>query len=108
MNEKRFTCNRCDTLVKEHDKFCPNCGLEFDSDGPIEPLEKTESETQDKVEQEDSYIGAGIVSFLFPIIGFIIYAINIGKKDTMAKSCLMWSIIGIIINIIVLSFMWGQ
>ena len=35
---------------------------------------------------EKEYKGANIISFVFPIIGLIIYAINIGKNDKLAKS----------------------
>ena len=44
---------------------------------------------------EKEYKGANIISFLFPPVGLIIYAINIGKNDKLAKSCVKCAITGI-------------
>lgn len=49
------------------------------------------------MKKEDNYLGAKIISFLFPIIGLIIYAVNIGKNDNIAKKCGKWALIGIFI-----------
>lgn len=38
--------------------------------------------------------GANILSFFFPIVGFIIYAVNVGKKNNIAKSCIRMSFLG--------------
>ena len=43
---------------------------------------------------EKEYNGANIISFLFPLVGLIIYAINIGKNDKLAKSCVKCAITG--------------
>lgn len=43
-----------------------------------------------------------VISFLFPIIGLIIYAINIGKNDCLAKVGLKWAIRGMITAIIII------
>ena len=55
----------------------------------------------------EEYKGANILSLFFPIVGLIIYAVNIGKNDKLAKSCgkmaLNGMLIGIIIYLIVLA-----
>ncbi len=38
-----------------------------------------------------------IISFLFPPIGLIIFAINIGKNDTLAKISVKYALLGIVI-----------
>lgn len=52
-----------------------------------------------KIEKE--YLGAKIISFCFPIIGLIIYAVNIGKNNTFANGCVKWAIIAAIVYSIV-------
>lgn len=49
------------------------------------------------MKKEDNYLGAKIILFLFPIIGLIIYAVNIGKNDNIAKKCSKWALIGIFV-----------
>lgn len=61
-----------------------------------------------KVKENDlsnKYTGIKAVSFFFPIIGLIIYAVNIGKNDELAKISLKWvsiSFITIIVLVIVI------
>lgn len=38
-----------------------------------------------------------IISFLFPPIGLIIFAINIGKNDTLAKISVKYALLGLIV-----------
>lgn len=44
--------------------------------------------------------GANIISFLFPIVGLIIYAVNIGKNDKLAKSCVKMALLGMAFGVI--------
>ena len=44
---------------------------------------------------EEEYKGANIISFLFPFVGLIIYAVNIGKNDKLAKSCVKAALSGV-------------
>ena len=57
-----------------------------------------------KNENIENYAGATIISFLFPLIGLIIYAVNIGKNDELAKSCSKWALIGLVVGTIVVAF----
>lgn len=41
-----------------------------------------------------------VISFCFPIIGLIIYAINVGKNDNLAKDCSKWAICSMTISVI--------
>jgi uncharacterized membrane protein YvbJ len=38
-----YSCDECGAAVKKIDKFCPNCGIEFEEDKPL---------SQDKVNKE--------------------------------------------------------
>lgn len=49
------------------------------------------------MKKEDNYLGTKIISFIFPIIGLIIYAVNIGKNDNIAKKCGKWALFGVFI-----------
>ena len=50
---------------------------------------------------DKEYRGAAIISFIFPIVGLIIYAINIGTNKKLAKSCIAPVIAGIVIGVII-------
>ena len=50
----------------------------------------------------DNYKTLKVISFLFPIIGLIIYAINIGKNDYLAKESSKWAIRGMITAVILI------
>lgn len=45
--------------------------------------------------REKEYNGANILSFFIPLVGLIIYAVNIGKNDKLAKSCVKSALFGI-------------
>lgn len=53
------------------------------------------------IKTSNEYIGAKIISFLFPIVGLIIYAVNVGKNNSLANGCVKWAIIAAIIYSIV-------
>lgn len=42
-----------------------------------------------------------IISFIFPIIGLIIYAVNVGKNDILAKDCLKYALYGLLLPILI-------
>lgn len=44
-------------------------------------------------------IGANLVSMFFPIVGFIIYAVNIGKNNKIAKSCIRMALLGMMCGV---------
>lgn len=49
--------------------------------------------------REKEYNGANILSFFIPLVGLIIYAVNIGKNDKLAKSCVKNALYGILATI---------
>lgn len=38
-----------------------------------------------KISSNDDYLLLRVISFIFPIIGLIIYAVNVGKNEYLAK-----------------------
>ena len=47
------------------------------------------------------YFWAKIVSFFFPVIGLLAFALNIGRNEEAANVCAKWSILGILFWIVV-------
>lgn len=45
--------------------------------------------------KDKDYTGANILSYFIPLVGLIIYAVNIGKNDKLAKSCVKAALFGI-------------
>lgn len=67
-------CEECGKEISDKAVSCPNCGAR----------NKNNNETASK--------GLKIICFLIPIIGIIIFAINISTKPKYAKGCLIASI----------------
>ena len=79
-------CRECAKEISENATSCPNCGV---------PLAKTDL-------GENTYAGIKVISFMFPIIGLIIYALNIGKSNELAKIASKWAIRGIITYVVIM------
>lgn len=92
-------CYKCGVAPKkiENPKFCKYCGTSI-KDEQVICLQ-----CRNKVKRGQ---GAGwgeiFVSFLIPLIGFIIYANNISTKKQYAKDCLHCSLFGIFIYVLLL------
>lgn len=55
-----------------------------------------------KISSNDDYLLLRVISFIFPIIGLIIYAVNVGKNEYLAKESSKWSIRGMITAVIII------
>lgn len=80
-------CNECGREISDSAVKCPNCGYININNTELAP----------------TYLK--VICFIIPIIGFIIFAINIKYKPKYAKQCLIASILSIIC-IIILSIIW--
>lgn len=70
---------------------------------PVSDSRKTDQEkkvTVDEEELEDPKIGICILSFFFPIIGFIAAISNRGKNKKKSRTYSMWAWIGFALNFI--------
>lgn len=61
------------------------------------------NENNNKISSNDDYLLLRVISFIFPIIGLIIYAVNAGKNEYLAIESSKWAIKGIIIVFIIIA-----
>lgn len=54
--------------------------------------------------KNDNYLGLKVVCFLLPIVGLIVYAVNIVQNPEIAKPCGQCALIGFVIGLIVIGF----
>lgn len=72
-------CNECGKEISDTAVNCPNCGA------------------KNKNNTDVASLGIMLICFLFPIIGIIIFAVNISSKPKYAKGCLLASLFPLII-----------
>ena len=48
---------------------------------------------------DKEYVGANVLSFFIPLAGVIIYAVNVGKNDKLAKSSIKTAISGFVASL---------
>ena len=75
-------CTSCGKEIADDSKFCEYCGTAIAPNCP-----------------KASVFGI-LVSFLIPLIGFILYGANSKKNPNAAEKYLWWSISGFVIGII--------
>ena len=75
-------CSSCGKPIYENTVICPNCGYVVAGAG--DPLEDKPS------------IGLRILSFLFPIVGLVLFCVFLGSEPTSAKSYGLWGLVGCI------------
>ena len=49
----------------------------------------------------ESSLGLRIICFLIPLVGLIIYAVNIVQNPTIAKECGKFSLLGFIVDLVI-------
>lgn len=59
-------CKKCGKEIKEEDKFCPYCGQD---------IEKPVVENKTKANKKSSNFGWGLLGFLIPIVGLILFIV---------------------------------
>ena len=84
-------CQHCGQEVRENAVVCVHCGCAIGS------ANQTVKNKEDK-----NSVGLNILSFLIPIVGLILYCINVNDKPIMAKGIGTWALIGFVINLIIL------
>lgn len=74
-------CSNCGSAVNENAVVCVNCGcaLQLQTIGLDKPN-----------------MGLNILCLLFPIIGLILFLVNMEKKPVSAKSYGTWALIGFV------------
>ena len=75
-------CKNCGEIIADDSKFCEYCGTAIAPNCP-----------------KASLFGI-IISFLIPLIGFILYGANNKKNPNAAKKYLWWAIAGFVFGIV--------
>ncbi len=75
-------CKECGKEMSDQAVSCPNCGA------------------KNKNNDETATAGLKVICFVIPLIGIIIFAINISTKPKYAKDCLIASLLPTIIALI--------
>ena len=101
-----ISCPKCDGVNTFKNEKCQYCGYTFDKRKyyQIEYYENAEEETEFEDEETRSYTFQYIISFLLPLVGYILGAILLSKDDSDEKSvgkvCIILGIISTIISVI--------
>ena len=78
--------------------FCKNCGSEIDDKAYVCP--HCGVKVQDEVvEDSGSKIGWGILSFIIPLVGLILYLVWKTERPATAKLCGKCALIAVIIEV---------
>lgn len=102
-------CKNCGLNVSDETKYCPNCGNQLKSSTNTTTIKSYDevNEILNRVDDHKSF-GWGLIGFLFPIIGLILYLVWRDDRPLRAKSvgkgALTCVIIPIIIIVVVVIF----
>ena len=85
-------CRECGEMIAESAPTCPKCGARqgLRDSG----ISTTETDLNPSA-------GLNVVSFLWPIVGLILYLVYNDKSPRRAKECGKWALIGAIVGIVV-------
>lgn len=102
-------CPKCDGVNTFENEKCCYCGHTFDKSKyyNINYYRQEESETAAEEETDKhSYTFQYVISFLIPLVGFILGAILLSKDDeeekSAGKSCIILGIVAVIISTIII------
>lgn len=84
-------CNTCGATVPDNATVCPYCG---NAVTPTQP-----SNMAYGAEVDEASTGLKILSFLFPLAGWIMYFIFRDETPLKAKTCSKWAWIGVAVSI---------
>ena len=101
-------CRNCGNQLIDGANFCPKCGTKID-DGYAESQQTHQSEpesesTQEEYDELDS--GLKLISFIIPLVGFIIYFNNWAFKPVKAHSGIVWALYGVFFSWVFWWLIW--
>jgi len=82
-------CRECGEMISESAPTCPKCGASQNIKG-----------TQTALTDQDPSVGLNIVSFLWPLVGLILYLVYHEKSPRRAKECGKWALIGFLVSVV--------
>lgn len=115
-------CPNCGNQIPDNSKWCPNCGQgtkkvptnkgvstpspvqsNYPPQQPYYPPQQPVYPPQPpfKPADDEPSIGLNILSFLFPLIGWVLYFVYKDDKPVRAKSCSRWAWISFIISFVI-------
>ena len=107
-----ITCPKCDGVNPFENKKCCYCGHTFDKSKYYKKEYYLQDETETAVDEETdkrSYTFQYVISFLIPLVGFILGAILLSKDDEEEKSAgktvIVLGVISIVIGTIISTFL---
>ena len=107
-----ITCPKCDGINPFENEKCCYCGHTFDKSKYYKKEYYLHDETETAAEEETdkrSYTFQYIISFLIPLVGFILGAILLSKDDeeekTAGKTVIILGIVSIVIGTIISTFL---
>lgn len=80
-------CQHCGQEVREEAVVCIHCGCAIGKAYEVA-----------KKEEDKNSTGLNVLSFFIPIVGLILFCVNIKEKPIMAKNIGKYALIGFIIN----------
>ena len=101
---KEINCPKCEGPNPFENKNCSFCGHKLDKSRYYDPVYYAFAEEDDQNAQQEHGRSFGfhyVISFLIPMIGFILGAIMLGKNDeeevSVGKACIILGIVSIVI-----------
>ena len=107
-----ITCPKCDGVNQFENEKCCYCGHTFDKSKYYKKEYYLQDETETAADEETdkrSYTFQYVISFLIPLVGFILGAILLSKDDEEEKSAgktvIILGVISIVIGTIISTFL---
>ena len=79
-------CKNCGGEVDENDYTCQHCGVRI-RDAKTSLYENTNTTQDGKTKNDSSSIGLWIFSFLFPLLGIVLWIVFSDDRPKRAASC---------------------
>ena len=102
-------CSHCGTNLNGDEKFCPNCGApvgeQKPQSDPFAAKSTTFSDAQSKAQTatgDAPSAGYGILGFLIPIVGLILYVVWKNEYPLRAKSCGKGALVNVILSVVLM------
>lgn len=105
-------CLNCGKEISGTDKFCPNCGAALESaSSSVNNRTSSVADSSvrygsDNVSSYNQNVSANIwlciLSFLIPIVGWILYFSKKSENRNVAKTYAIWAWIGFAINLAII------
>ena len=91
-------CNSCGSQMSEEARFCGQCGA---ASAPSEdPCQCQQGCACPPPPADAPHKGVNVLSFFFPLVGFIVYALTHAQSPAKAKAALKWAIIGMCVCLV--------